>query len=144
VSALVRLCRCVQDLHVRERAAIFKRLNDPEIQSWFEEMLTKTDARIWVAEIDSIVVGYVMAAEKRAHETLFTHASAWVEIDQISVHPDYHRKGIARALIDRVINTAWPEDLKAMALTTWAFNQAAREAFCQLGFVERTIRYEHR
>src|SRR5579884_3434927 len=63
----------------------------------------------WVAEVDGRVVGYAIAEviDGAGH------------LEQVSVHPDFSRRGLGRALIDTVI--AWARDHAFPAVTLLTF-----------------------
>jgi len=65
--------------------------------------------RAWVYTVDDRPVAYLIAevVDGNAH------------LEQVSVHPDHARRGIGRALLDRMIEWARTRRLPAVTLTTY-------------------------
>ena len=68
----------------------------------------------------------------------------WIEVEQVGVHPDYRRQGVARLLLNRILKEIDKTSKLPLELNTWSFNKAASIAFGQLGFIERNVRREWR
>lgn len=64
----------------------------------------------WVAEIDSVVVGYITGT---VHESdglaVIEIGECYLEVDEVYVHPDYRSDNIGHAMVDKP-----PNQLKAM------------------------------
>jgi ribosomal protein S18 acetylase RimI-like enzyme len=141
VDRLVGLCAVVQELHASAIPDFFKRADPKAHAHWFREMLARTDVTAWVASSNDIVVGYALAAVVSRVETPFSVARSFYQLDQISVAPDYRRKGVARALVERVVDDARARGLHEVELTAWSFNEAAQSAFMALGFRPMIVRF---
>lgn len=84
------------------------------------------DGRAWVAtDAGDAPVAYILvdAVDGNAH------------IEQISVHPDWSRRGIGRELIDRVAVWAATRDLSAITLTTFRDVEWNAPYYARCGFV---------
>ena len=141
---LAELNASVQDLHVTNAPAYFKPAALDDVAAWFRELLDKPTTWIWIAERDGEAVGYVLAVVQDRAENAFVRPRQWVEIDQIAVRPDHHRKGLARALVDAVLRAAEAHEIGEVELTCWDFNRDAQEAFRRLGFTPRLARFGKR
>ena len=95
----------------------------------------------WLAEQDGTAVGYVLTTLHERAETVFHKPRRIVEVDQIGVLPDHQRRGIGRALLNRVLEDARATGVEEVVLRSWAFNESAHEAFRRWGFTPRVIEF---
>ena len=86
--------------------------------------------------------GYALVLDQRRDENVFCYQRRWHEVEQIGVHPEYRRHGIARSLIQHIIDRADAEGVSGVELNTWSFNSSAHLAFERLGFVTKNVRFE--
>lgn len=134
----------VQKLHVAKRPELFKTVTLQDLESWFASAFRESVVKAWVAEVDGTIVGYALTVQEGIAETLFTYERRWVEVEQVGVHPNYRRQGVARALLNRILQEVDKNSKLPLELNTWSFNKAASSAFGKLGFVERNVRREWR
>jgi len=102
-------------------------------QSFFEEITANKLARYIIAEIDGKMTGY---------------AGLWIILDEghitnVAVHPDYRRKGIAKALISSLIESSKAEGARLYTLEVRASNIAAISLYKSLDFKISGIRKEY-
>jgi len=97
------------------------------------ELRHSPHSRLWVAEMDGEVVGFVVV---------------WLIVDEahiatIAVHPDFRQQGIARRLLETAIQSAREEGAVLATLEVRAGNTAAQALYRQMGFavVGRRPRY---
>ena len=55
-----------------------------ELTTWYRSLQEKATSRIWIAEEDSVPVGYLLAIFHEAPENPFARARRWCEIDQVA------------------------------------------------------------
>ena len=67
----------VQALHFENRPDQFKPASLPDIERWIEQLLHNPAARVWVAESDSVLVGYVAVLVRDRPEGPFSRARVW-------------------------------------------------------------------
>lgn len=142
VDSLVPLKASLHAMHVARRPDIFKAMTTDDVASWLRGKLAAETTQVWMAEEGGELVGYALAARRKREETSFLHSRQWCEIDEVAVTPSYRRRGIARALIERAAQHARQSGLEAVELSTWAFNEPARQAFARVGFRPMIARYE--
>jgi ribosomal-protein-alanine N-acetyltransferase len=87
-----------------------------EIYSWYS--VTR------VAELNGIIVGYICVK----------HVADECHLLNLAVHPDYRRRGIARALLDNVIQELRMEGCRFFYLEVRSSNYAARKLYERFGF----------
>ncbi|MCL1982983.1 MAG: ribosomal protein S18-alanine N-acetyltransferase [Clostridiales bacterium] len=93
-------------------------------QSFYEEIVCNKLARYLIAEIGGVMAGY---------------AGIWVVLDEghitnVAVHPDFRRKGIAKALISSLIESSAAEGVTMFTLEVRASNNDAISLYKRLGF----------
>lgn len=88
------------------------------------EMEQNRVARCWVVRDDERVVGYVCLWE----------IGDEVHITNIAVHPDFRRRGIARTLLNHILDDARRRSLRVVALEVRPSNQEARKLYESYGF----------
>jgi ribosomal protein S18 acetylase RimI-like enzyme len=133
-SALAELNRFVQDLHRTHEPKVYKSPADTEVAAWFVTQLDADKVRMWVATAGGLPIGYVSVLVETWEGHLFCHARSWWEVDQIGVHPDWRRRGVARALLRAVAADAEQAGVDRLLLSSWSFNTGAQEAWRHLGF----------
>jgi ribosomal protein S18 acetylase RimI-like enzyme len=143
-AVLATLGADVHELHVSQRPDVFKPLDGPGLERWFRDRLTSGDAKIWIAHIGDVPVGYAVAMKHNRVENVFCFERRWYEVDQVGVRPQYRRRGVGRRLLEHVVEFAMADGVPDVELNTWTFNDLARASFERLGFVSRNVRLERR
>lgn len=91
---------------------------------------------VLVAEVDGVVAGYLTAR----HPTRFDSSRHVLHIQGLAVHPEFQRRGIARALLDALAENG---GARRLTLRVFAPNAAARALYESAGFeVEGVLREE--
>jgi GNAT superfamily N-acetyltransferase len=142
VDVLTPLLGEVQDLHVAHRPETFRKLAAPEIAEVFQASLENPSAKLWVADVDGVARGYLVAVVRQIPQGPYSLERTWLELDSIGVHRAYRRQGVARALVKVALAHAEGAGIREVELASWAFNQSAHEAFRKLGFVPKVVRFE--
>jgi ribosomal protein S18 acetylase RimI-like enzyme len=97
-------------------------------------LLAQPDSLVFIAEIDSLPVGYAYAEVIHRPETSFRYADDLVYLHHISVRPAYRKRGVGRALMAAVRSAASEIGITVLALDVWTFNEEARSFFRRHGF----------
>jgi ribosomal-protein-alanine N-acetyltransferase len=101
--------------------------------SVFEQTLKCKDTIVRLAHDKESIVGYMIAQKVLDN----------IEIQQISVHPDYRRKGIAMSLLDQLIQIAQAESVERILLEVRASNHGAIRLYLKAGFQQDGIRKQY-
>jgi diamine N-acetyltransferase len=141
IAALVNLNRFAQELHFMNMPQRFKPMDAEAVSGWFRSMLDNPDARVWIVESAGSPVGYVLAVTYDRPENPFCHRRRFCEIDQIAIAPGFRKKGLARALVERVLVDARSRGIRDVELNSYCFNSEAHAAFVALGFRRQTVRF---
>lgn len=100
----------------------------PYLPEQIVTLLTASDQRAWVAEVNGGVVGFVSA-----FPTYTMQAEGW-EVDLLAVHPRHRRQGIGTALIKQAVGGASGSGAARARAVVALKNHASRRAFEVAGF----------
>lgn len=92
----------------------------------FRYLLTKANASTLVEEQDGVVRGYAMV--------LFHTGTSLARLYSYAVHPDWHRQGIGRSLVESVEALALEQECIALRLEVRRDNRASLSVFERLGY----------
>ena len=141
-AAISQLMAIVQRLHAETEPHWFLLpQGDQFAPAFVREKLADPTHEFFVAEIDGRVVGYAMTVEQRRPATPFSPSLYHLSLDQICVHLDFRRRGVARALLGRVHQQAQELGVSGIQLGIWQFNEASRAFFMGEGFLPKHTRY---
>lgn len=142
IDALVSLSGHVQSLHAAAHPSLFRsRPPADEVAEAFGKML-ENPGGVWLVAEDEAMCGCLYAQFHDRQENWCRPAFRFCNISHIVVHPDARRKGVARRLIDAIIEEAEKRGVQRIELEVWSFNQPAREVFRRLGFQMLSERME--
>ena len=120
--------------HEFDRARFMAPGHDPEGgYAWFlGSQLTKRDARVFVAERDTVIVGYIYAAvEPQSWKELRDEAGF---IHDVLVDESARGAGVARALLHAAVEWLQSRGVPRVVLWTAHANEPAQRLFSALGF----------
>lgn len=144
IPELVVLFRTVHSLHATALPALFtKEPPAKAVEAEFKQMVEDPKAMVLLAE-DPSPCGYIYAQFLEREDSWFWRAGRICNIGHVVVRSDRRRKGVARALISRILSEASAKGYTRVELDVWSFNQEARTAFQKLGFQVFNERLEFR
>lgn len=108
------------------------------------ELLAEPNNLVFIAEVDSLPVGYAYAEVIHRPETPMTYADDLVYLRHLSVRPSYRKQGLGLSLIDAVRSAASERGITIIALDVWMFNEDARSFFRRHGFTSYNERLWNR
>jgi len=141
VNELALLHSVVQDLHVAALPDVFRKAEHAGVVEMFQSGIDRPHNAGWLAEQDGTAVGYVLTSLHELAENVLHKPRRILEVVQIGVLPDHQRRGIGRALLNRVLEDARATGVEEVVLRSWAFNESAHEAFRRCGFTPRVIEF---
>ncbi|HEX6940320.1 MAG TPA: ribosomal protein S18-alanine N-acetyltransferase [Longimicrobiales bacterium] len=105
----------------------------PWPETSFRGLLRRSDASVFVAEVDGAIAGY---------------AASWAVLDQgelgnIAVAPEHRGRGIAKRLMDAVIEDMRERGVRELFLEVRVTNSVARHLYEQYGFEEVGCRADY-
>jgi GNAT superfamily N-acetyltransferase len=107
-------------------------------------LLDQPNNPVFIAEVDSLPVGYAYAEVIHRPETSFHFAYDMVYLHHISVRSTHRKRGLGRALMDAVRLAATEKGISLLALDVWTFNEEARLFFRRQGFTSYNERLWNR
>jgi len=139
---LSSLTREVQSLHAQNHAEIFKLPETDDFAvSFFNEMLADPAVHIFIAEDDGNAMGNIICKVVERLDNPFTFAAKILHIDQISVRPEMHGRGIGAALLKHAELLARELKAERIILDSWDFNLGAHAFFERMGFQKFNFRF---
>lgn len=128
----------VQELHADQHPHLFKYPIDTiALATFFQKQLTAEQNAIYIAwDEKNQPVGYIWCVLQQRPENLIRHSYNRVSIDQISVNPESHGKGIGKQLLLAAEEFAAEHAVIDLELSTWAFNIEAHGFFEQMGYTK--------
>jgi diamine N-acetyltransferase len=142
VEALVESHRELHAVHLENRPDQFRVTRDEEIAGVFRTRLSAGSTKVWVAELDGQAVGHVVVLQHQRAEHAMCPARQWWDVDELGVMSAHRRSGIARALLQTVVDAANAAGVREIELNSWAFNHTAHAAFESFGFTPKVVRFE--
>ena len=134
-STISALCADVQRLHATAIPMFYKPAS-PETfpAATVCELMASPDRRIFVAEVEGEIAGYVYVELQRQPESPFVYAMDIVYVHHISMRPFLRRSGIGTELMKAV--DAWAKERHAstIKLHVCAFNAPAIAFYENSGF----------
>jgi ribosomal protein S18 acetylase RimI-like enzyme len=100
----------------------------------FAGLLERVDARVWVAQVDGAIVGFLTMVVGSANP--ITHEPSGAEIPRIYLLPGAQRLSLGRQLLNSAIAQARDENLGHVWLDVMACADQARRAYLKWGFTE--------
>ena len=98
----------------------------------------------WVSAVMVLGLAAVVYHEfkgRRMLKALDPAAPRLLGFNQLAVSPAFRRRGIARALVECVLEDARSRGISDVEVTSWPFNTDAHDAFRSLGFTPKIVRF---
>ena len=138
-----KLIEQVNLLHLNQREDIYRE-EDPLGYEDFMGFLNNSQYICYVAEVDGIVVGEVIATLKEIkEESIFKHRTI-LFIEDICVDKEYKRQGVGRLLYNKIEQVAQENEVDSVELNVWSFNIDAIRFYEKMGMEPKNIRYEYK
>lgn len=138
---LKKLVYQVHELHCSNRPDIYKD-GDPLPLEYFNEILNDDTAFNYVYVIDDRIYGLIMATKKSNRAIPISNQKTTYFIEDIVVDKNYRRKGIGKKLYCFLRDKANEENIDAIELNVWAFNESAIKFYESLGMSVKNMKME--
>jgi ribosomal protein S18 acetylase RimI-like enzyme len=127
---MARLNQPIQQLHANNVPHIFKPacLSDALIDH-YRRVLTAPDRMAYIVAVDDVPAGYMGCVLRIVAENPFVYAQRILVIDEISVNPEFQRRGCGRALMETALALAESQRVNRVTLDVWSFNDEAVEFY---------------
>jgi len=94
-------------------------------------------------DVLSLESAVAVSVVRERPENAICSAQRFYELEEVGVSPAHRQRGVARALVERVLAEARAQGVRDVQLTCWSFNAEAQAAFEALGFRRLTVRFQH-
>ena len=134
IPDLVMLNSVVHEVHVKLFPTVFKTGDEFLSAEFFASLLRSEDCSVFIAKEAGFPAGYIMIRKQIKPESSFKKETMCAYIDQVSVHPDYRRKGIFTSLLKAGEKEAASWGMNRLELDVWSENTSAVKAYEKSGF----------
>jgi ribosomal protein S18 acetylase RimI-like enzyme len=136
---LASLNYTVHQLHVSQQPKRYKSLmyDDVFVIAFFEKHIVFEGAYIFISQVDNKDVVYLLGLVRDMPENPFIRTFRDFHIDQISVEPDYQRRGIRTLLLQHGLLKAKEVNADVISLGVAAFNKQGVQFYQKHGFEAR-------
>jgi ribosomal protein S18 acetylase RimI-like enzyme len=133
VETLLELNKYVHYWHVNNYPKIFKD-NEDDLRNYFNASLERPNTYHFIAYDDSKAIGFIQTQIVETNNSPFRFGQKLVYINIVVVKPEYHGKGIAQMLFEKVNELAKKNDISRIELDHWEGNARASAFFEKMGF----------
>jgi len=136
--SIMALAKIVHQLHVDHQPECYRAVNDDlEFERWIVSHLSAEGAvGLWVRE-NGIVLGYLIAIVSKIEGHLLFADRSILTLDEICVHPDYRRRGIADMLMEELKKEGRRQGAETIRSSYASFNKASHSFFEKHGMVAK-------
>ena len=132
---IVELLRQVHEEHRQRRSQWFKPFDRTAALEGQRGLLSRAGARMFVARVEGVCVGYALVCERLREENPFRYASRSLVVDQMAVSNTHRRQGIGTLLMGRIRAEAARRGTQRVELNVYSDNDDARRFYEAQGFV---------
>jgi len=132
----------VHQLHLNNRPDIYIDGNPLPIE-YFEKIINDKDSFNYVYEDNGEVVGIIIASKQTSRPLQIAKTRTVYFIDDIVVDKSQRKKGIGRKLFNHLLNQAKHDNVDAIELNVWSFNENAIKFYESLGMTVKNMKMEY-
>lgn len=145
-EALCEIYSELDTLHRENHPELFKKPDDyARAREYIDEIIEGQDRALFVAIMDSIVVGFAECYILKSSSFPVIKKREWVQLDGIAVRKEFQKNRIGSLLLKKVVEWAESRDINRIELKVYSFNRNAVEFYLKQGFKElsKTLYFEH-
>lgn len=131
----------VHKLHLENRPDIYVDGNPLPIE-YFKDIIDSENSFCYVYEEKGDIKGVITISKKKNNNIPIAKERTTFFIEDIVVASDCRRKGIGKKLYNYIQNKAIEENIDAIELNVWAFNQNAIKFYESLGMTIKNMKFE--
>ncbi len=136
-----RLIYQIHEIHYNNRPDICVDGNPLPIK-YFKNSINDENAINYVYEEDNHIVGLLMATKKNSNAIPIAKNRCIYFIEDIVIDNNYRRKNIGKKLFECLQKKAIEEQIDAIELNVWAFNESAINFYEALGMSLKNMKFE--
>jgi diamine N-acetyltransferase len=133
-AIIAALNEYVQQLHYQLYPQYFKEYSYEDTFQYLSKQLESENWFCILATMNNINIGYALFYIREYKENPFRKAYKGINIDQLSVNPEYKRKGIGKAIMNEIEAFAKKNNAVQIELTHWEQNDEAKMFYEKSGF----------
>lgn len=104
-------------------------------RAFIRDHITQNTSRIWIArDVENALMGFTQVYPSFSSVGM---RPIWI-VNDLFVHPDVRRQGVARELLDAVLRSGHSKGISSLVLATEITNNAAQSLYRSLGYVQDT------
>jgi len=103
------------------------------------ERCARTSGRVFIAEIDHAVVGFVAVLANVPQEEPDEDRAPYAYVSDLVVRSAYRRRGLGRALLEEAERFARGAGASLLRVGVLALNEGARRLYGSMGFADYTV-----
>ena len=127
--------RYVNDVHVAGRPDTFRPGFNPELEQILYKRFETENWVILAAVLAGEIVGFASVEYLDRPESAYNLARKMYHVEEFGVAPDFHRRGVATALVEYMKKDAAQRGYPRIELDMWEFNQGALAFYENVGFL---------
>lgn len=143
-ESLLPLFRQIHDLHVCWRPDLYKKNDTPVGQELFESQLNDVKQHMFVALMDSEIIGVAVTKEEDITENPFVTARKILLIDSLCISETQRSKGVGKRLMSFVINFGKSLKVDSIELSVLEKNASAISFYESIGMTTKSRKMEFR
>lgn len=125
----------LDELHRLNHPELFIKSNDyPRAREYISEIIGNSDKALFVADIDSKVVGLAECYIQKSSNFPVIKKREWIQLDNIAVKEEYQNQHIGSLLLAKVVEWAKSKQIDRIELRAYLFNKNAIEFYSGKGF----------
>lgn len=138
-----KLVSKVHEMHLENRPDIYLD-GDAFPVDYFLEILNDENMVCYVYEDHQEIGGFIMATKRKSRSIPIMKSRTSYFIEAIAVAAHHRRKKIGKKLYNHLLERAKEEQIDAIELNVWSFNEAAILFYKSLGMTVKNMTFEYR
>lgn len=126
--------RYVNDVHVAGRPDTFRPGFCPELEQVLYKRFEMENWVILAAVLEGQIAGFASVEYLDRPESPYNLARKMYHVEEFGVDPNFHRRGVATALVEYMKQDAAQRGYPRIELDMWEFNQGAFAFYENVGF----------
>lgn len=124
----------VNQVHVQGRPDIFRPGFCKELEQHLYDVMQRPNWNVFVAVLDGEICGFATVEYLEKPESPYNLARKMYHVEEFGVHPAFHRRGAATALMEYMKQDAVERGFTKLELDMWEFNEGALAFYESVGF----------
>ena len=141
-ESVKKLVYQVHQLHLKNRPDIYIDGNPLPIE-YFEKIINDKNSLNYVYEDNGEIVGILTSSKQTSRPLQILNSRIVYFIDDIVVDSNHRKKGIGKKLFNHLLDQAKQDNVDAIELNVWSFNESAIKFYESLGMTVKNMKMEY-